>query len=87
MKQQQKVKVEETELPKEKLLQKDAEVERIMNKISERVEDTMVAQKKEETSVNIPQTKTVSGIMKREALESAKALAQAISKDRLNEWC
>jgi hypothetical protein len=58
----------------------------ILKQISERIEETMVAQKKEELRVPITKTKSVSGIMTREALESARSLAKRISEDRIDEW-
>jgi len=64
------------------------DVEKQIKGISERVERAMVAQKHEEISIPIArETKKIDGIMKREALESAKSLAQAITKGRLEDWC
>jgi hypothetical protein len=47
----------------------------------------MVAQKHEEIKAPSKSTKKIDGIMKREALASAKSLAQALSKGRPNDWC
>jgi hypothetical protein len=58
----------------------------VLKQISKRIEDTLVAQKTEETRVPISKTRNVSGIMTREALESAKKLAKLISENRISEW-
>ncbi|MCX6773972.1 MAG: hypothetical protein NTY68_03165 [Candidatus Micrarchaeota archaeon] len=58
----------------------------ILKQISKRIEETMVAQKNEELRVPIAKTKSVSGIMTREALESARSLAKRISENRIDEW-
>jgi len=64
------------------------DVEKQIRSISERVERALVDQKREEISIPITrETRRIDGIMKRDALESAKSLAQAITKGRLEDWC
>ena len=58
----------------------------VLKQISKRIEDTMVAQKKEELKVHIPKTGNVSGVINMEALAIAKGLAKKISENRLEEW-
>jgi hypothetical protein len=72
---------------REQQVQKVEDIEKQLKHISERIEKTMVAQKHEEIKAPSKSTKKIDGIMKREALASAKSLAQALSKGRPNDWC